>query len=455
MTTRETSRKIQDKQKNNEVCQLTAPTIILMISAFLKKHSSINWALTDQAMVSGVNFFTSILLARFLGLSAFGVFTLAWMVVLFVNSIQFALVSSPMMTIGPKQADDEQPAYYGAVLVQQFIFSLSSSVLLLAGIAASALLFPEWGIEPLIWPLATVSWTFQMQDFMRRYFFTRGRYPIAFINDSISYLGQLALLAWLTHTATLTSASVLWAMALTSFLAMVHGALHFSRIQIVSAICSATIHRHWHFSKWLTASALLQWLSGNLFNVAAGSVLGAAAVGALRAVQNIVSINHILFQGLENIVPSQASRHFSSGGAPALSRYLITVTVSAAVPVFAILGLALASPKFWLNLVYGAEYVAFGFVMKWYAGVYVFMLFALPLRCGLRAIENTRPIFRAYLFMSVFSTFCAIPAAKYLGLQGVVAGIMITYIILVLITGCSLVTFIRREYHASVGRAAC
>ena len=85
----------------------------------LVRYSHINWALADQTMVSGVNFLTGILLARYLGLEEFGRFTLAWMAVLFVNSLQSGLIVQPMMSIGPKQAEDETSAYYGAVVAQQ------------------------------------------------------------------------------------------------------------------------------------------------------------------------------------------------------------------------------------------------------------------------------------------------------------------------------------------------
>ena len=46
------------------------------------------WALGDQALVSGMNFMTNVLLARLLGMKEFGIFTLAWMAVLFFNSLQ-------------------------------------------------------------------------------------------------------------------------------------------------------------------------------------------------------------------------------------------------------------------------------------------------------------------------------------------------------------------------------
>jgi hypothetical protein len=37
------------------------------IRNFIGRYSQISWALLDQAMVSGVNFFTGIILVRFLG----------------------------------------------------------------------------------------------------------------------------------------------------------------------------------------------------------------------------------------------------------------------------------------------------------------------------------------------------------------------------------------------------
>ncbi|MGD8663730.1 MAG: hypothetical protein PVH37_27635, partial [Desulfobacterales bacterium] len=87
----------------------------IVIRNFLGRYSQINWALLDQAMVSGVNFLTGIILVRFLGLEEFGRFTLTWLIILFFNSIQFSAVISPMMSIGPKQAEKELQQYYGAV----------------------------------------------------------------------------------------------------------------------------------------------------------------------------------------------------------------------------------------------------------------------------------------------------------------------------------------------------
>lgn len=78
--------------------------MITRVVWLISRYSHLNWALADQATVSGANFITGILLARYLGLEEFGRFTLAWMVVLFVNSLQNAVVVAPMMNIGPQQS---------------------------------------------------------------------------------------------------------------------------------------------------------------------------------------------------------------------------------------------------------------------------------------------------------------------------------------------------------------
>ena len=77
--------------------------MIHLATRLLTRYSQINWALADQAMVSGVNFLTAILLARYLGIEEFGRFALAWMVVLFIVNIQYAMIIAPMMSIDPEK----------------------------------------------------------------------------------------------------------------------------------------------------------------------------------------------------------------------------------------------------------------------------------------------------------------------------------------------------------------
>src|SRR5688572_32875759 len=73
-----------------------------------------NWSVADQVVVSGGNLLTGVLVARFLGIEQFGVFSLLWLVLLLLQGTQSATILAPMVTIGPKeQRADAREFYYG------------------------------------------------------------------------------------------------------------------------------------------------------------------------------------------------------------------------------------------------------------------------------------------------------------------------------------------------------
>ncbi len=407
--------------------------MIQLAARLLARYSHVNWALADQTMVSGVNFLTGILLARYLGLEEFGRFTLAWMVVLFVNSIKQAMIVNPMMSIGPKQPEAEAPAYYGALLVQQLAFSGLAFFLLLAGVRLTGVVFPEWRVDGLALPLAVAALAFQGQDFLRRYFFTRGRGAAAFANDAVRYLGQITVLIWLflSFDNAMDSAKTLWVIGLMAAAAVLAGAFFMEPVAFDAATIRRVASHHWHFSKWLGASAVMQWTAANLFFAAAGAMLGASAVGALKAAQNLMGVTHILFQGLENVVPIRAARHFHEGGKKALVEYLKRVTAFGGGATVVVAVIAAIAPDLWLGLVFGDQYVGYGYLLRWWAGIYLLIFLTSQLRWSLRAIEQTRVIFWAQFWNALLSIVVVYPLVDLYGLSGVVGGTLITILVLI------------------------
>ena len=405
----------------------------LAITKLISRFSHVNWAMADQTMVSGVNFLTGILLARFLGIEEFGRFTLIWMAAQIVASIQHAIINSPMMSIGPKQGEEEFPAYFGAIIVQQLAFSAIVSVMLFTGVYFMSRIFPEWEIDGLALPLTMATLAFLLQDFLRRYFFTREKYARAFTNDAIRYLGQLAILIGLFMSSNhpMDAGTVLWIITATAFLATVLGVLSVEKIDLNALVIKKVFRRHWNFSKWLVPSAMMQGATGNLFIISAGALLGTSAVGALKATQSLMGVVHILFLGLENIVPIRAARHFHNHGRKALFDYLKQVTLYGGGATAVVVLIAAMMPEFWLRLVFGQEYQGFGFLLQWHAVIYLLIFLSLPLRSGLRAIEEPRAIFWAYVWMVLFSGFAAYPIVHFFGVAGVMSGLTTINLILV------------------------
>jgi O-antigen/teichoic acid export membrane protein len=405
-------------------------------------------ALVDQALVSGANFFTTVILARGLGVGNFGVFTLAWAVVILVNNLQIACVVSPMMSIGPKQEAGERPCYFGAVLVQECGFALCVALVVLLVALALDAGFPRWNIHGLGLPLAFTTLAYLLQDFSRRYFFSTRRPKLALIADSISYLTQLPIILFIERRPHFTPAVALWVIGGTSLVSFIVCAIWFEPIQLNARFVQQVAVRHWRFSRWLAPSALIQWGSGSIFVLLAPVYYGAAAAGILRVAQNIVALAHVWFLGLDNVVPAEASRRMHREGVEECLKYILQITRRWGALTFAFLLVIAISPSFWLKVVYGTAYLQYGHVLQLFAAFYFIVFFGGPIRAGLQALEYTSPVFWSYLAMTVFSVALAGSFAKNLGLDGAVVGMIGGQIISQVILGISFARRIHQTRHA-------
>lgn len=411
-------------------------------------------ALVDQALVSGSNFITNILLARTFGFRDYGVFAIAWVVVMFVNSLQWAFVVTPMMSIGPKQEKRDLPTYYGAVLVQEIGFAVLTAVILFLCVALSVRFFPQWKIGSLGLSLSGASLAYLLQDFIRRYFFTTNRSTLAFASDCISYLTQLPILFYYSRHPGITLPNVLWIIAATSFLGFIICMKWYQPVAFTMESLRSVFVRHWKMSRWLAPSAFMQWGAGNLFFMAAPVYYGAAASAALKASQNIVAVAHIWFMGLDNVVTSEASLRMHREGPDGVIQYLKKIFIQWGGVTLAFVGIVALFPHFWLHLAYGNKYLQYGYVLQLYAVLYLMVFVSGPIRAGLQALEFTAPIFWAYPVLIAFSVSLVGPLAKTLGLTGVMLGMIGIQVIFQGIIGIAFLLRARRmrnEYrHAAV-----
>src|SRR5215469_3007405 len=285
---------------------------MMLVNKFrrLVRPGFVDLAIADQAIVSGANFVLGIMCARLLGMAEFGRLTLALLMVEFTCSIQFACVLQPMLFVAAKQRDDELPAYFGSLIIQQLGFGVAASILMWAGASAAAMLFPDWELDSLSVPLAAAVFAVQWQNFTRRYFFARERAMAAFVNDALRYSMQIASILVIVRTlsSSVGCETFLWMVVFGSMAANVHGALRIDRTIVASSAFCSSIERHWRLSRWLLPSTLLQWASSQAYQFVVGAVLGVAAAGAMRAALGIVGVLHILMLALQNFAAVQASR---------------------------------------------------------------------------------------------------------------------------------------------------
>jgi O-antigen/teichoic acid export membrane protein len=415
----------------------------------LVRHSDLNWALLDQSTASGVNFLTTVILARQLGLEGFGVFMLAWMVLLFFKGLQGGLILSPLMSIGPKQELARRDCYDGAVLVQQIAFALCGAGLILIGGKVVDLARPDWAVSVLVLPLAFAMIGDQLQEYWRRYFFTRSRAALAFAIDAATYGSRTVLLLVFLDGGSASEVEALWFIFASSLCGLLVAVPGLRGLSFDRTILRETVRRHWTYARWTAASALLEWGSGYLIVIVAGGVIGPAAVGAVRATTNVFAPIQVMTQALANAVPVRAARLFAEDGEASLLAYLSRVMLGGLLVCSVIIALGSSFPEKILLWLYGAEYAQNAFLVHWWGVIYLFTFLQFPLSAGLTAVEYTRPFFISIIGEAAFGMLAAYALPIWFGIDGVMFGILVTRALPVFVLGW----FAFRWWRTAKGRA--
>ncbi|MEM9683945.1 MAG: oligosaccharide flippase family protein [Pseudomonadota bacterium] len=404
--------------------------MILRLTNIFRSFGDVPWALSDQALVSAVNFLTTIIVARMVDIEEFGIFSIAWMIILLSKDLQNAAINAPMMSIGPKQDMKDLPFYYGAALVQQFGFATVSFLLVVLGSVVATLIYPDVLAPGFALALACAVVADQMQDFIRRYFYANERPFAVLVNDVINYGSRLVILVILFQTTMTDSVGILWVMCICAVAGIAAGAVTFGAVRLDRQWIISIARRHWGFSKWTSGNSILRWFSGNLIILMSGTVLGPQAIGAIRASINVLAPRNVLILGLNNIVLVRGSRIFQSDGKIGLRRYLLKVTalgVSFDV-VLAIVAFAFAEEI--MYYLYGPEFVPYAFIIYWLACTNIIHFFSFPIGMGLQILEITRPYFISALIEAAFGITASYFLVRWFDLPGTLFGLLVANVIL-------------------------
>ncbi|PWC62804.1 hypothetical protein TSH7_09050 [Azospirillum sp. TSH7] len=406
----------------------------LIVRARSVSRHPLSWALVDQAVASGANFLTIVILARQLGVEGFGLFMLAWLVLLFFRSLQGGLIIAPMMSIGPKQEPQRRDAYYGVVLACQLVLVVGGSAFILCGAWVIALMAPGAIPTQIAVPLAAACAGDQLQEFARRLFFSQDRPRLAVLVDVTTY-GSRTLLLLLFGGGTELA---LWFVFLSALPGMGVTLYGLAGLRLTAAAMREFLPRQWRFARWTVGAALLEWGSGHLIVMVAGGVLGTAAVGAIRATTNIFAPVQVLIQALNNVVPVRAAALLAEGGERPLVRYLTRVTALSGAVCLAILAVGTGFPAHILLLLYGPGYEQYAHLVYWWVAIYAAGFLQFPLSAALSAIELTRPFFLSILCEAAFGIVSAWVLPHWFGLDGTMFGILVTRAAPVLVLGLCL-----------------
>lgn len=396
----------------------------------LSRNKSTTYSLFDQALVSGSNFISTLLVARLLGLYEFGVFATLWLVLLFINSLHSSIIVLPMMTLVSKQKD--KIYYFGSLFIGQIIFLI---VTLFISFLLIWLYLDYINYTTILYTASLFSilvLLYHTHDFYRRYFFSIKLFKNILQIDTISYLFRVFILFYIfIYYEKSTINNILFVFGITYFLGIFIALPKFI-FKINKENIKVDFKQHWELSKWLLPSGFMQWSSINLFLVISSFILGPIILGAIRVGQNIVMAFNIILQGIENFIPIDASKIYKELGINALKKYLVKVTLIGAFIAF-IFGILISIFSIdIISILYGNKYIPYNHIILWYSVILIFMYILLIFRVFLRTINETKIWFNAYLITSIYSVVTAYPLIYYFSMNGVMFGVLTAHIVLLI-----------------------
>jgi O-antigen/teichoic acid export membrane protein len=385
--------------------------------------------IVDQMIVSATNFILGVLLARQLGGHQYGIFTLIWMPILFFSSIQLAFIISPMLTLGSKKSPAILPKYLSAMTKLQFCVSFLSIISLLIFFKISGLINIKWNIGYLGIYISIFCPIFLFQDFLRRYFILKTSFITLITIDCIAYIGTLILLIILLNNNMLSLKTTLLALIISFLISILVSLTQITKTKIKFLYFKLIFKKNWNFSKWLTYSAILQWGSGNFFILSGAQILGPWSSAIIKIMQNTMGVFHILFIGLDNILPQSFAKIYKKGGS---SEVMIYFKKHATYGILLFSGIALIVlflSKFIISRLYGTMYLPYAYLLNWFILIYLLIYMTMLQRYILRTFEDTKIIFYSYIITSIFSILSANSIIHFFKINGIIFGLIVLQLI--------------------------
>jgi O-antigen/teichoic acid export membrane protein len=257
-------------------------------------------ALLDQGVVSAGNFLTNVMLARSLPASQYGVFALFLDAILFLNSLQAALLIYPLTVRSQLMDDNQLRRCSGSCVVLTLLFALPMGIVLAAyGVFIGAASVAIWAV------LGQTFW--QCQETFRRALLARRSYSRALVGDCVSYIGQVVILGLLIfgHRADVSRAFMI--MAGTSVAAALIQGFQLRALPAAPRKILNLGRSFWKTGRWVMVANLTNVITTVCCSFALARSHGDAVVGQFAAVSNLLRIVNPLFITLATlIVPAVA-----------------------------------------------------------------------------------------------------------------------------------------------------
>ena len=396
-----------------------------MKKLFLQQKSRL-MAIADQGIVSGTNFMTGLLITRVCGAETYGEYALYWMIFLFFQGLSNAFIGLPAQVISNQRIN--KIAYLEFNNQMGLMLMALLLPLLYLGFGIYHLLFQAsfgWGY----WLFPLVIVLFLKHEMNRKYFYAKDELNKVMLIDSVTYFGFVPTFFILGQANALNLNSIVCSMLCFALVGQSVFQLIKTKNPNLFAFKKLPFHTNWNYAKALITTAILQWFTGNLFLILAGSILGVGAVGIVRILQNVLGVLHVLFLTLENVLPAKAAYLFHHHGKKQVLTYFRKVLLVTGSVYVIILALVYIFGADLLDFLYGNVYRGYGSLLQLFTFVYLFVFLGTLAQIAIKSLHLNHGILKAYIISVGATLALAYPLLSFFQIKGIIIGFGLLQII--------------------------
>ncbi|MGW5731537.1 MULTISPECIES: hypothetical protein [Streptomyces] len=260
----------------------------------------LSWGLADQAASSLSNFVVGIYVARSLGLTAFGVFSLAWVTYGVVLSVSRGLATDPLVVRFSGVSD---ASWRGAVARSSGtalgVGTAIGAACLVVGLAVGGHVGPAFACLGVMLP------GLLLQDAWRYAFFAAGTGRKAFVNDVVWGVALVPAMVVAAHVGSVSAFVLAWGAS--AAVAAVYGCFQ-SGIRPRPTGARAWLREHHDLSyRYLVENVGVSGAS-QLRAYGLGAIVGVSAVGVVRGAELLLGPFMAVLMGLSLVTVAEAAR---------------------------------------------------------------------------------------------------------------------------------------------------
>lgn len=328
-----------------------------LVASSLLRSSALS--VFDQALLSGTNFLTAVIIGRACSNGELGVYYLVLTGLFLLLGVQEQLISAPY-SVFLKQRESDKASFAGSTLIHQFAIVLLVTVLMGTSLAC----FPTIVSSTIGVGLASMLiWTIPfllLRGFVREFLFANLKLRTLFVMDfatcSVQLIGLWCLLSAdsLNATTVYLLMGIACGMAATTWLFLNRKCFDFTGNWLADWLSN------WQFSRWALATHVVGSSTPYVMPWVLFSIHGDAATGLMASCSAVVGLSNMVLSGIANFLTPRAARSFADEGVDGLKSLLRRINLLFVIVLGGISVLAAVGGEQLIDFVYDGKFANTG-----------------------------------------------------------------------------------------------